>query len=185
MACTVVLPTVAFDDTCQTIKRGQVFKIYVTRPTTVDQLTDVTSLVEWTGRIDQDDVVTAANVACKIREMSGIGSWAEGEVTEVDIPLDQVYSVAGNKVLTFKIYDLTTANYAALIAWRANGTTQVKIWTEQDDTLFGGDAGINGSLRADIVVPEGRTEFQYGQITFTTKNSLNEVTVSPFPGIGN
>lgn len=184
MACTVVLPAINFDDTCQTIKRGQVFKIYITRPTTIDQLASVTSLSEWQGRIDKDDAVPAANVACKIRELSGIGSWAEGEVTEVDIPLDQIYSVAGNKVLTFKIMDLTTENYAALIAWRANGTTQVKLWSEQDDTIFGGNHGINGSLRADIVVPEGRTEFQYGQITFTTKNSLNSVTASPFPGIG-
>ena len=102
MACTVVLPAVSFDDSCQTIKRGQVFKVYVTRPTSVDELTDVTSLSEWQGRLDQDDVVSASNVACKIRELSGIGSWAEGEVTDIEIPLDQIYSLAGNKVLSFK-----------------------------------------------------------------------------------
>jgi len=184
MACTVTLPAVSFDDSCQTIKRGQVFKVYMTRPTAVDELTDVTSLVEWEGRLDQDDAVSAANTACKIRELSGIGAWAEGEVTDIDIPLDQIYSLSGNKVLTFKVMDLTTANYAAAIAYRAAGTSQVKIWTEQDDTIFGGDAGINCNVRADIIVPEGRTEPQYINFTFTTKNSLNEVTTSPFPGIG-
>lgn len=183
MACTVTLPTVSFDDSCQTIKRGQVFKVYMTRPTTVDVLTDVTDLVEWTARIDQDDVVSAANVACKIRELSGIGNWAEGEVTDLEIPLDQIYSLAGNKVLSFKVMDLTTANMAAAIAYRAAGTSQVKIWTAQDDTIFGGDAGINANVRADIIVPESRTEPQYIQFTFTTKNSLNEATASPFPGI--
>lgn len=183
MACTVVLPAVSFDDSCQTIKRGQVFKVYVTRPTSVDELTDVTSLAEWQGRLDQDDAVSAANTACKIREFSGIGSWAEGEVTDIEIPLDQIYSLAGNKVLSFKVMDLTTANMAAAISYRAAGTSQVKIWTEQDDTIFGGDAGINCNVRADIIVPESRTEPQYIQYTFTTKNSLNEVTASPFPGI--
>lgn len=183
MACTVVLPPVSFDDSCQTIKRGQVYKVYQTRATSVDELADVTSLSEWQGRIDQDDAVSASNVACKIRELSGIGSWAEGEVTDLEIPLDQIFSLAGNKVLSFKIMDLTAENMAMAIALRAAGTTQLKIWTEQDDTIFGGDAGINCNVRADIIVPESRTEPQYIQMTYTTKNSLNEVTASPFEGI--
>lgn len=180
MACTTTLPTVSFNDSCQTIELGQVFKIFITRATSADVLTDVTDLDEWADRIDQSAVIPGSGAA-PIRELSGIGGWAEGEVTDIEIPLDQIYSTTGNKVFTFRVYDMTAANLAAFIAWRDAGTTQQKIWTCQGTTIIGGNPGINGSMRADLVVPEGRTELQYGIITFTTKNSLNAVDVSPHP----
>ena len=180
MACTTTLPVVLFNDACQTVELGQVFKIFMTRATSADVLADVTDLDEWALRIDQDAVVPGSGAA-PIRELSGIGGWAEGEVTDIEIPLDQIFSTTGNKVLTFRVYDLTSANYAAFITLRDAGTTQQKIWTLQGTTIIGGDAGINGSMRADLVVPEGRTELQYGVVTFTTKNSLNSAVASPHP----
>lgn len=180
MACTTTLPAVSFNDACQTVELGQVFKIFMTRATSADVLADVTALNEWTTRIDNADPIPGSGAA-PIRELSGIGGWAEGEVTDIEIPLDQIYSTTGNKVLTFRVYDMTATNYTAFIALRDAGTTQQKIWTLQGTTIIGGDNGINGSMRADLVVPEGRTELQYGIITFTTKNSLNAVNPSPHP----
>lgn len=178
MACTYTLPAVAFDDTCQTIKKGQVYKLAMTRPTADDVMTDFEDPDEWDGRLHQS---TAPGVgAAKIRMLSGIGSWGAGEVTDIPIPLDQVFSVTGNKVLTFKVYDMTAENMAAIITLRDAGTTQQKIWTVHDDVILGGDAGINGAMRADLVVPEGRTDLTYGEIVFTTKNSINAAGTSPF-----
>lgn len=180
MACTTTLPAVSFDDGCPTIKRGQVYKIYTTRASTVDELTDVTDLAEWTDRIDMSAAVSDAETPCAIREWSGIGAWGEGEVTDIDIPLDGIYSLPGNKVLTFKIYDLTEINSAAFVAMRAARSFKMKLWSAQDDTIWGGDPGIDGYMRADLIVPEGRAELQYGQMTFTTKAGINEVTTTPF-----
>ena len=152
----------------------------MTRPTTEDELTDVTNLNEWETRSDQSTAIPGSGPA-PIREFSCIGSWADGETTDISIPLDQIFSVPGNKVFTAKVYDLTDENLAAIIALRDAGTTLQKIWTFFDDRVTGGNAGTDGSMRADLVVPEGRTDPPYGQFTFTTKNSLNSVDLTPFP----
>lgn len=179
MACTYTLPAVSINDNCQTVKKGQIYKLYFTRPTSADVLTDVTDPDEWATRLDQDAAIPGSGAA-KIRELSGIGSTDAGDVTDIEIALDQVYSIPGNKTINFRVLDLTAENLAACIALRDAGTTQQKVWFVADDLIYGGDAGINGSMRADIVIPEGRTELQYWQITFTTKNSLNAADVSPF-----
>jgi len=44
MACTTTLPVVLFNDACQTVELGQVFKIFMTRATSADVLADVTDL---------------------------------------------------------------------------------------------------------------------------------------------
>lgn len=179
MACTFTLPAVEIDDNCQTIKKGQIYKLFFTRPTAADVLTDFTDPDEWATRLDQDEAIPGSGAA-KIRELSGIGSTDAGDVTDIEIPMDQTYSIPGNKVINFRVYDLTAANLAACIALRDAGTTQQKIWFVADDLIYGGDSGINGSMRADIVIPEGRTDLQYWQITVTTKNSLNAIDTTPF-----
>lgn len=178
MACTEILPAVNFVDDCQTIKKGQVYRLLMTLPGTENELADSTDLDEWTLRIDQS--ATAPSGAENIRNLSGIGSLAAGEVSESPIPLDQVYSTPGNKVLSFKILDMTEENIAMLIALRDAGTTRKKIWFIADDLLYGGDAGWDVSCRADVVIPEGRTDWQYGEMVFTSKKSLNAAVASPF-----
>jgi hypothetical protein len=183
MACTTTLPAVSFVDDCPTIKRGQIYKLYTTRATAIDVLDDVEDLAEWTGRIDQDAAVSLPAVACAIREWSGIGSLAEGEVTDIEIPLDLTYSFTGNQPLTFTVYDMTTENIAAAIAIRDAGTVQMKVWFQADDLIFGGNSGINGSMRANLVIPEGRTDPQRIILSFNTKNSLGSGVTTPHPVI--
>lgn len=181
MACTTTLPPVSFNDACQTIKRGQIYKLFVTRATADDVLSDVTDLTEWTSRLDQD---AAADIGpAPIREFSGIGSLAAGEVTDIEIPLDQTYSFTGNQPLTFKVYDMTSENIAALISYRDAGTSQVKVWFQNDDLLWGGDTGINGTLRANVIIPEGRQEPTMGELVFNTKQSLISAVTTPLPTI--
>lgn len=181
MACTTTLPTIVFADGCPTIKRGQIYRLFQTRPTAIDELTLVTSLVEWTARLDQDAPVSLPGVACAIRQWSGIGALGEGEVTDIEIPLDQTFSFSGNQPLTFTVYDMTPENIAAAILIRDAGTIQTKIWFQADDLIFGGNTGINGSMRANLVIPEGRTDPQRIVLSFVTKNSLGSGVTTPHP----
>ena len=171
---------VTFDPACQTIKRGQIYKLFTSRAKVIDVLADVTDLEEWETRFA---IATADPVSGPgwIQEWQGIGSTAEGEVTDVPIPFDQVFSFPGNKVITFRANDLTPANIAAAIAIRAKGSVPLKVWFQADDLIYGEEAGINGSMRADIIIPEGRDEPQSIQLTFTTRASLNGASTTPHP----
>ena len=182
MACVTILPAVSFNDNCQTIVKGQIYNFYVTRATSADVLADVEDLDEWEDRLDQSTAIPGSGAA-PIRKWSGIGQLGEGEVTDIEIPLDQTYSFTGNQPLTFEVYDMTAENIAAAIAYRDAGTTTVRAWFAFDQLLAGGDSGIVGQLRANLVVPQGRQEPSKIILTFSTKNSLNSVVTSPLPTI--
>lgn len=181
MACTTLLPAVALDDACMTVKKGQIHKLYLTRATSVDELTDVGDDTEWATRLDPSDAVPAANVACAIREWSVVGSLPEGEVTEIALPLNGVFASKGNTVVSLRCYDLTAANIAACIQYNDAGSTKQKAWFAFDDQIVGGNKGINGFIRMAPVIEEGSDTLAYIQITFTFKGSLNGMELSPLP----
>lgn len=180
MACVTLLPALASDDSCPTVKTGQIFKFYHTRPTAADILTDVTDDAEWTTRLDQDAVIPGSGAA-PIRQWSVIGSMPEGEVNDVELPLNQIYSIKGATTLTLRCYDLTTENLAACTAYNAAGTSKQKAWWTFSDQIAGGDSGVNGALRMSLVVPEGSTELSYIALNFTFKGSMNSVVTSGLP----
>jgi hypothetical protein len=180
MACTVTLPALASDDSCPTVKTGQIFKAYFTRATSEDVLTDVTDDAEWATRLDQDAVIPGSGPA-PIREWSVVGSKAEGEVSEVELPLNQVYSIKGNTTIALRCYDLTATNLAAVKTYNDAGSVKQKAWFAFADQIIGGDAGINGSLRVDLVIPEGSQELSYIALNFTFKGSLGGFDATPLP----
>lgn len=180
MACTVVLPALSTDDACMTVKTGQIFKFYNTRATSADVLTDVTDDVEWNTRLDQSAVIPGSGAA-PIREWSVIGSKAEGEVTEQELPLNQVYSTKGNTTLALRCYDLTDANLAAVKSYNDAGSVKQKCWFAFADQMVGGDSGINGSLRVDLVIPESANELSYIALNFTFRGSIGGFDTSPLP----
>jgi len=179
MACTVTLPVLSFDSSCPSVKPGQVYRLYHTRATSEDVLTDVEDAEEWETRLSDSDAIPGSGPA-PIRTWIGIGSWGDAEFNQVDLPLGQVYNLPGNKALSFRCYDLSETNVAAAIAIRDAGTIVAKIWSEQSATILGSDTGIDGTMTADLVVPEGRADLSYIQINFTTKKSLGAMTDSPF-----
>lgn len=180
MACVQILPALVTDDNCQTVKTGQIFKFYNTRPTAADVLADVGDDAEWDTRLDQSAVIPGSGAA-PIRQWSVIGSMPAGEVTDVDLPLNQIYSIKGDTTLTLRCYDLTTENLAACTTYNDAGTTKQKCWFAFSDLIAGGDPGINGALRMNLIVPEGSQELSYIEITFTFKGSINSVVTSPLP----
>lgn len=180
MACVAILPALVTDDQCQTVKTGQIFKFYNTRATVADILTDVEDDAEWTTRLSQSDPIPGSGAA-PIRAWAVIGSMPAGEVTDVDLPLNQIYSIKGNTVLTLRCHDLTAENLAAYKTYNDAGTTRQKAWFAFSDQIAGGDAGINGSLRMNLIIPEGKNELSYIEITFTFSSSINSVVTSPLP----
>ena len=180
MACVAILPALSTDDQCMTVKTGQIFKFYNTRPTVADILVDVEDDDEWAARLDQADPIPGSGAA-PIRQWAVIGSMPAGEVTDVDLPLNQIYSIKGNTVLTLRCYDLTEANLAAYKTYNDAGTTRQKVWFAFADMIAGGNAGINGSLRMNLIIPEGKNELSYIELSFTFSSSINSVVTSPLP----
>ncbi len=180
MACTVLLPALASDDACMTVKKGQIFKFYHTRATSADVFADVKDDAEWATRLDQDAVIPGSGAA-PIRQWSVIGSMPEGEVSDIVLPLNGVYSSKGNTPITLRCYDLTPQNLAACVAYNNAGSSKQKAWFAFDDQIAGGDDGIDGFLRMAPVVEEGSDTLAYIQITFTFKGSINSIVDSPLP----
>lgn len=181
MACTQPFPTLVFTDGCPVVKIGQVYKLWTTNPLLKNILTSAASLTEWTTRISQSGAVGAGSAVDPIREWTGIGDWGARDVTDVDLPLGLVFSVPGSKVLTFTVSDLSPENRAAAAAISAFGTVGVKFWLQAADILYGGNSGINGTMRADLIIPAGRGELQSITLVITTKNAMDAGITTPHP----
>jgi hypothetical protein len=161
-------------------KTGQIFKFYHTRATSEDVLVSVEDDTEWTTRLDQSAVIPVSGAA-PIRQWSVIGSKAEGEVTEVELPLNGVYSTKGNTTLALRCYDLTEENLAAVKTYNDAGSSKQKAWFAFDDYIVGGDNGIDGYLRMDVVIPESSQELSYIAMNFTFKGSIGGFNPTPLP----
>jgi len=180
MACTVLLPALVSNDACMTTKTGQIFKFYHTRATSADIFADVEDDTEWTTRLSQSAVIPGSGAA-PIRQWSVIGSKAEGEVSEVELPLNGIFSTKGNTVIQLRCYDLTPENLAAVKTYNDAGSSKQKAWFAFDDFIVGGDNGINGYLRMDVVIPESSQELSHISITFTFKGSIGGYNTTPLP----
>jgi hypothetical protein len=163
-----------------TTKTGQIFKFYHTRATSADIFADVEDDTEWTTRLSQSAVIPGSGAA-PIRQWSVIGSKAEGEVSEVELPLNGIFSTKGNTVIQLRCYDLTPENLAAVKTYNDAGSSKQKAWFAFDDFIVGGDNGINGYLRMDVVIPESSQELSHISITFTFKGSIGGYNTTPLP----
>lgn len=146
--------------------------MWTTNPETKNVLTSAASLTEWTTRISQTGAVGSGSNPDPIREWTGIGDWGARDVTDIDLPLGLIHSVPGNKVLNFRVLDLSPENRTAAAAIEDVGTVGVKFWLQADNILYGGNSGINGTMRADLIIPEGRGELQSIQLVVTTSNDM-------------
>lgn len=181
--CDPLNPPVSTDPYCQVVERGQVFRIRTTRTKVVDEIADPEDLDEWELRLDDSEADgNPASGAAPIRTWIGIGSTDVGEITDVPLPFNQVFSFPGNKTLPFKVLDLTTANIAAAALIRKRGSVPVRFWVEAGTLLYPGDndTGILGRMTADIVIPEGFADPQYIQLNFTFPGGLGNAVTSPF-----
>lgn len=149
--CSGSLPDVFFDECAPTIHYGEVAKIYVAKADAAD-FTNVDLIAEWTARLSD-----TADTADSIRTLIVIGELPEPEQSEIKISGDR--TVVGFKQFTlpFEIDETNDVNYNVLLTYECN--VKAKIWFETaDGVLYGGNAGIEATIRMNNVIPRERTE---------------------------
>jgi len=164
--CAGSLPIVAFDECAPEVHYGEVAKLYVAKADAAD-FTNVELLAEWTARLSETD--TGAD---KIRELTIIGDLPIPEQTEQTISGDR--TVVGFKqfVLNVRIDETNDTNYNFLLQYECN--VKIKAWFETaDGVLYGGNEGIEGTLRLNNMIPEARTDVASFQGTLKWKNQFS------------
>lgn len=149
--CSGSLPDVAFDECAPDVHYGEVAKIYIARVDAAD-FTNVDLIGEWTTRLsDTSDDPDA------IRTLIVIGELPEPEQSEITISGDR--TVVGFKQFTlpFEIDETNDTNYLLLLNQECN--IKNKMWFETaDGMLYGGNEGIEATIRMNNLIPRERTE---------------------------
>jgi hypothetical protein len=149
--CDATLPVVSFDECQPEVNDGQIYKLYVTN--IGNTFTDVTSLPEWTARLDNG----SAN-ADAIRTLHVIGSKPVPTSEEKDISLGRKITSKKTHSVPFKIDETNAINHEFLRLMECGGN--FLFWYETSGgLLFGGNEGIKASFTLDMEIPESETDF--------------------------
>ena len=157
--CSGSVPDVSFNECVPENNWGEVSKIYITESDfeSVDNagnpgFSDVTSLTEWNDNLsDTEDG--------KIRTLVVLGDMPEAETTEVPTSGDRVAIGFKTFTLPFEIDETNDTNYNFLLMSECGG--KFLIWYETSGgLLFGGNAGIEVSLKLNYLIPRERTALQ-------------------------
>lgn len=146
--CSGAVGDVSFNECTPELHWGEISKIYIVGSDFAG-FTDVSALGEWATNLGDtgDD---------KIRTLKGIGELPEPEAVEVPYSGDRV--AVGYKTfnLAFEIDETNETNYAFLLQSECGG--KYLIWFETSDgILYGGNDGIEASVRLNLMVPKERT----------------------------
>lgn len=148
VTCSGSVSDVSFNECAPETHWGEVSKIYITESDFAG-FTDVTDLAEWTANLSDtgDD---------KIRTLIVIGELPEPETTEVPISGDRIAIGYKTFNLNFAIDETNETNYTFMLMSECGG--KYLIWYETSDgILYGGNDGIEVSLRLNQVIPRERT----------------------------
>lgn len=157
--CSGSLADVSFNDCAPENNWGEVSKIYIAESNfeSVDNagnpgFSDVTSLTEWNDNLSD-------TVDGKIRTLIVLGDQPEAETTEVSTSGDRVAIGYKTFNLNFEIDETNETNYNFLLMSECGG--KYLIWYETSGgLLFGGNAGIEVSLKLNYLIPRERTALQ-------------------------
>ena len=149
--CSGALGDVDFDDCAPENHWGEISKIYI-GPTTLTDFLDVSSIVEWNTRLSD----TADD---KIRTLIVIGEQPEAATTEVPTSGDRVAIGFRTRTVNFTIDETNDTNYAFHQMLECGG--KFKLWYETaDGLLFGGNTGVEASVKTNYLIPKERTALQ-------------------------
>jgi hypothetical protein len=160
--CSGVLPEVLYSDCAPELNAGNITYIYITNRG--NGLTDWTDEAEWAARIDNDSTDSAA-----IRRLRVIGSKPAPDKPEQTISGDRVYYGLPTHTIDFRSDETNAINHEALRSFECGGAYTA--WYETIGGLrWGGNDGIDVTLKMDEVIPESSSEF----ITFTGQMKWKE-----------
>ena len=146
--CSGSVAAVSFNECAPETHWGEVSKVYITESDFAG-FTNVAALPEWTANLADtgDD---------KIRTLIVIGELPEPETTEVPLSGDRVAIGYKTFNLNFTIDETNETNYNFLLMSECGG--KYLIWFETSDgILYGGNDGIEVSLRMNQIIPRERT----------------------------
>jgi len=149
--CAGSLAEVVFDECAPVVHYGEVAKLYIATVDAAD-FTNVDLIGEWTTRLSDDGADPDA-----IRTLVVIGELPEPEQSEITISGDR--TVVGFKQFTlpFEVDETNDTNYNLLLTYECN--IKVKMWFETaDGVLYGGNEGIEATLRLNNMIPRERTD---------------------------
>lgn len=168
--CAGSVTDVTFNECAPELHWGEISKLYV-----VDANfggLDADSLVDWNANLGDD-------IDGKIRTLIVIGELPEPETVEVPISGDRIAIGSKTFNLPFTIDETNEDNYHFLKYLECGG--KFIIWFETSDgILYGGDTGIEVSIRLNLVIPKERTALvQY--VGKATWKSLTHPCRTTFP----
>lgn len=146
--CSGSVADVSFNECAPETHWGEVSKVYITEADFAG-FTDVTDAAEWLTNLGDtgDD---------KIRTLIVIGELPEPETTETPMSGDRIAIGSKTFNLNFTIDETNETNYNFLLMSECGG--KYLIWYETSDgILYGGNDGIEVSLRANQIIPRERT----------------------------
>jgi len=146
--CEGSLQSVSFNECAPETHWGEISKIYV-GPADLAPFLDVSALAEWTAKLADtgDD---------KIRTLIVIGEQPEPEQTEVPISGDRVVTGYKKFIINAEIDETNEINYNFMAMSECGG--KYLIWYETSDgILYGGNDGIEASMKMNQVIPKERT----------------------------
>lgn len=164
--CTSSLPPVDFNECAPEVHYGEISHLYIA---TADAtcFTNVEQITEWTTRVSESEMTANA-----IRDLVVMADLGEPEQTEQPISGDR--TVVGFKSFTINIDvdETNDINYRFLMNLECN--TKYKLWFETaDGLLYGGNCGIEGTLRLNNIIPRDRTEIAKFSGTFKWKSQFS------------
>lgn len=170
--CDNELPVVAFDDCSPELNSGNIGYLYVTN--LGNPLNDWTDISEWATRLSNSSTDSSA-----IRKFSMVGSKPAPDKPETVISLDRIWYGKATHTLEIRIDETNATNQEALRKLECGG--KYLIWYETLGGLrWGGNEGIEASIKLDEIIPEASSEFITftGQAKWTSKFTPERIEVA-------
>ena len=146
------LPAIEKDLCAPEYHYGQIKTFYIAAADAAD-FTNVEDLAEWTTRLDD----TATATGDEIRELPVIAELPEPEQSEIATSWDRIAVGLKQFSVPFEVDETNDTNYNWLLTLECNMT--FKLWYETfDGMLYGGNEGIQATIRANQVIPRETTE---------------------------
>jgi hypothetical protein len=174
--CTTELGPLRADFCTTGVEWGRLDKMYLTK--VGDGLADWSQASNWNTRLNNaSDQPTTGTYY--IRTLNIVGELVEPEQTETEISLGRKTYSAPDFTVNIEVDDMGDLNYAFAQTLIDNGGGIYAAWFEGESHLYGGDDGIEGTLKIAPVITKNRKEIQKFLGTFKWTGGLPDRIVSP------
>lgn len=163
-ACTGSVADVSFVDCAPATHYGEISKLYIV-DADFPGFVDVSDIAEWAGKYGESGDGL-------IRILTVIGDLPEPETTEIPRSGDRVVSGFKTFNLSFTIDETNDINYAFLRTLEQCPGKFIMWFETSDGLFFGGDKGIDVSIKLNMVIPRERTAL----LTFVGKATWKALT---------